>query len=178
MDVRGTAGALTRTSHPDPTHLQQIYALGALALALLLHLNVLRTERGSRESLATEEITALGADILQTTFDQLAGVPFDANDADALGALTLASQFGGASWATAADLDDFHGANTTVHVPGPTGTGTLAYRLSARVEYVSKAGNAWAPSSARTWFKRVTVTLDGPLETRATVERVFTSLRV
>lgn len=157
--------------------MQQIAALGALALASLLHLNVVRVDHAEQASARNQEVEALGADVVQSTFERLATLPFDAAaDPKSVGDLTSRNGFGGAPWDEATDLDDIHGATTVVSVPGPDGVGALGFSLSARVAYVQKSGTSWvdAPGNVRTFYKRVTITTVGLLGVQSTVERVFT----
>lgn len=154
--------------------MQQILALGALALAILLHFNAMNRGVRTEQTLLREEVEALGADLLQGTFDRLAVLPFDANaDAKTTGHLTHEYAFGGAEWDAPSDIDDIDGASTEVRVQGPEGT--LDFALTAEVTYARKSGGAWveSPGHERTWAKRVTVRARGPLGFEAAVERVF-----
>jgi len=154
--------------------MERLLAVGSLMLVLLLNFNALRADTGVGQSLIGEEVESLGGDLLQSTFDELAALPFDRVSAPTTpNDLTPKAQFGGATWELAADLDDLDGATVTRKMQGAGGPGTLDFNLAATVSYVQKSGTTWADSSARTYFKRVTVTATGPEGFHATVESVF-----
>lgn len=161
---------------PCPPPVQRLLAIGALVLAMLLQYNVLRADTGVGQSLIGEEVSSLGADLLQSTFDEMAALPFDeVPDPASPDDLTRMADFGGASWDAAADLDDLDGATTTRRMRGASGEGTLDFELAAEVDYVRKAGDVWQPlpSGQRSFFKRVTLTASGPSGFAATIESVF-----
>src|SRR5690606_37634311 len=113
----------------------------------------------STRNLLQSEVEVIMAGVAESTFDQLAEVPFDANAAatDAA-ALTAPAAFGNRTWATAADLDDYHNATTTVS--RPVGGSAVAVTVTARVEYAAKQGATYvATPSTRQLFKRVTLHL-------------------
>ncbi len=148
-------------------------------LVLLLNFNALRADVGIGQGLIGEEVSSLGGDLLQSTFDQISALPFDRvatptspND------LTPKAQFGGTTWALAADLDDLDRATATRQLQGAGGAGTLDFVLTAAVDYVRKSGAQWVVSSSRTYFKRVTVTATGPEGFQGTVESVFAATGV
>ena len=156
--------------------MQRLLALGALIIATIVHVNTVRADSGVGLSLIDEEVESLGADLVQSTFDRLSALPFDAvSGAADPDALTPAARFGGAAWIDAAtDLDDLDGATATVQVLGPDGVGTVDFVLRIDVDYVRKVGTGWQDTGgSRTWFKRATLTATGPEEFAATLDSVY-----
>lgn len=156
--------------------MERILALAALALASFLNFNTHRADIGVGQDLMAEEIESLGGDLIQSTFEQIAALPFDAvAQPDSPSDLTEPAQFGGtASWDAAADLDDLEGATVTRRLQGADGGG-LDYTLAAEVVYVAKSGGTWREVPQRTYFKMLTLTATGPGSFAATLTSVYTA---
>lgn len=152
---------------------QTLLSLFALVLASLFAFGTQQRAASGSRDLMRSEVELVIAGVAESTFDQLADLPFDANAAATEAAqLTAPGAFGGRTWAMAADLDDVHNATTTVQQPA--GSGTVPVAVTARVEYVTKQGTAYvATPSTRQLFKRVTLELSGPLGATATLRRVY-----
>lgn len=60
---------------------------------------------------------------------------------------------------------------TTVVVP--ITQDTLAFDLFTRVGFVEKQGNTFVPASVETDYQEVSVTMDGALETSATMSQIY-----
>ena len=58
--------------------MERILALAALALASFLNFNTHRADIEVGQDLMAEEIESLGGDLIQSTFEQIAALPFDA----------------------------------------------------------------------------------------------------
>ena len=133
-------------------------------LVSLLSYNTQLADHDVGQSLITEEVESIAADLVQSTFDEFAELDFDAT-ADPVDEndLTPEAQFGGvAAWDDASDLDDLDGMTVTRHVVGAEG-GTFDFVLGATVEYVEKDGDAWDDTGgSRSLFKQVTLTLWQP----------------
>ena len=156
--------------------MERILALAALALASLLNFNTHRADIEVGQDLMAEEIESLGGDLIQSTFEQIAALPFDAvAQPTSANDLTGPTQFGGAaSWDAATDLDDLDGATVMRRLQGASGGG-LDYTLAAEVAYVEKSGGTWREVPRRTYFKRLTLTTTGPDSFAATLTSVYTA---
>ena len=155
--------------------MERLLALCAFSVASTLALNTTRAGHRTTAGVQQTEIESVGADVVQSTMDWAAALPFDGVATAVTAAeLTLPAGFGsGASWQAVADLDDCHNKTTVVAVAGPSGT--LAYTLSARVEYVAKVGTQWQVSALRTTAKQLTLQMSGPRYPRpVVVSRVYT----
>lgn len=152
---------------------QTLLSIFALALASLFAFNAQQRGASTTRNLLQSEVEVIMTGVAESTFDQLADVPFDANGAATqAAALSAPASFGNRTWATAVDLDDYHNATTTVS--RPVGGAAVDIRVTARVEYVVKLGTAYvATPTTRQLFKRVTLDLTGPLGATATLERLY-----
>lgn len=162
----------TRDASHTPVQ-QTLLSLFALVLASTLSFGAQQRAASGSRDLIRSEVELLIAGVAESTFDQLAELPFDAN-----GAATEASQlaapgaFGGRAWSVAADLDDVHTASTTV--VRTVGSGTVTVGVTARVEYVVKQGTGFAATpTTRQLYKRVTLDLSGPAGASASLSRVY-----
>lgn len=134
-----------------------------------------RSDSRNGTALAKEEVEAQLGDLVLGRFERLAALPFDAVSTPAeVRDLTSTRDFGGRTWNTAVDVDDLDGDTTIVAIQGAEG-GSLVFEVATEVEYVRKSGSAWtaAGPGQRTWFKRATLAITGPLGVEARVERVF-----
>lgn len=152
---------------------QTLLSLLALVLASLFAYNTQQRSAASARELQRSEIEVIAAGVAESIFNQLADAPFDGNaEATRAADLTAPGSFGGRTWANAADLDDYDGTTTTVS--RAVGASTIDVTVAIEVDYVVKQGTAYvATPSTRQFFKRVTLTLIGPLGVTATLERIY-----
>jgi hypothetical protein len=152
---------------------QTMLALFSLVLVTLFSINQARLTTSAQMSMMRNEVGVVGTGVAAQVFDLMASKPFDAKDnVESPADLTPAASFGGSeSWDLAADLDDYHGKSRSFSVP--TGLGTLTVNAAVAVEYVQKSGQAYAPSTTQTYFKRVTLTLTGPVGYQGSIERIY-----
>lgn len=151
---------------------QTILALCALVVAMTFSFNARALMHRGEQALQRTEVESVLATTADELFDTLAEKPFDANTAaTTVTDLTLPNQFGGRTWQTAADLDDFDGASVTLQ--RTVGDTTMPVTVTAQVRYVQKSGAAFVDASNRQFYKRVRLTLTGPLDASATLERVY-----
>ena len=152
---------------------QTLLSLLALVLTSLFAFNTQQRSAASSRELQRSEIEVVMAGVAEGTFDQLADMPFDANAAATQASdLTAPGSFGGRTWALATDLDDVDDA--TMQVARTVGSSTLTVSVTAQVDYVVKQGTVYVNSpSTRQLFKRVTLTLTGPLGATAVLQRVY-----
>lgn len=152
---------------------QTLLALLALVLASLFAFNTQQRSAASARALQRSEVEVIMAGVAEGTFDVLADVPFDGvTTATQASDLTAPGSFGGRTWATAVDLDDYDGTSTTV--TRTVGASSISVTMAIEVDYVVKSGTVFVVSpSTRQLFKRVTLTFTGPLGTTATLERIY-----
>ena len=154
--------------------MERLLAVVALLAVSLLSFNTQRADHEVGQSLIYEEVESIGADLVESTFEEISALEFDADpDPGALTDLTNEAQFGGkAAWDDATDLDDLDGMTVTREVAGAEG-GVFRFHLAAEVSYVEKDGGRWEEVNMRTWFKQVTLTATDSLEFDATLQGVY-----
>ncbi len=119
------------------------------------------------------DIDLLGAGVAVEQLDFISVQPFDANIpvADST-AFTPYSDFGlgSTSYLTSTDIDDFDGKTLVVFIP--TLIDTFSFDVSAEVRYVQKSGSGFIQSTIQTYFKEVSIKVDGELNSEVTMSRI------
>lgn len=154
--------------------MQTLYAILGVFLVSIFALNHRSARTHAERAMMRSEIEFRATALARDVFDELAELPYDANTSTSLlSSLTSASAFGSGSdsFEGASDLDDVHGKTLTRLLS--TDSDTLAFALDAVVEYVTKQGDLYVGSGSQTYYKKVTLTVRGPLESRFSLERVF-----
>jgi hypothetical protein len=156
--------------HPMP---QTALALFALVIVATFALNQRELTTQAQLNMMRNEIAVISTGVANEIFDDLGALPFDAQpQAASPSDLTPPDRFGAAEdWESVAILDQVHGHTTVARVA--TEHGTLELDVRAQVRYVQKLGEEFVESEMPTYLKEVTLTIDGPLGTRAEVGRVY-----
>ena len=138
---------------------QTLFAILALALAVMLALTVARSRVDANQTVEGQEATVYATDAGLELLDYIRSRPFDAATAGAgpdapladRAALTPMPFASGGTYAAAADVDDFHGM-----LPHGVGIGGLQFQTSAAVRYMNESQLTTA-SPTQTYAKEVTV---------------------
>lgn len=138
---------------------QTLFAVLALAMAILLSLSVARSRISSEQTSTSQQATVYGTDAGLELLDDIRSRPFDAATAGAAPgdplvprtSLTPEPFATGTAYGSAADIDDFHGMP-----PHPMTVGGLGVQTTAEVRYVQEDTLTTA-SATPTYAKEVTV---------------------
>lgn len=140
---------------------QTLFALLSILMATNFSLVQSRSIISNEMRTLRNDVDLAAAEMASELFDLASTRPFDANGA-----------FGeGATFADAEDVDDFHGKTQQIQVPMQHDT--LRFDVTATVQYVEKQGGTFTASAAATDFKEIQLTLTGPMDTQATLSRVY-----
>lgn len=140
---------------------QTLFALLSILMATNFSLVQSRSILGNEMRNLRNDVDLVAAEVAGELFDLASTRPFDANGA-----------FGvGATFADTEDIDDFHGKQQTIQVPMQYDT--LNVEVTATVQYVEKQGGTFVASGSPTDFKEIQLLLTGPLDTHATLSRVY-----
>ena len=154
--------------------MQTIYSVLGVFLVSVFALNHKSARIAADRMMMKSEIEMRASGLAREIFDDLAELPFDANSSVSTPIeLTSKNSFGdgAGTYEEASDLDDVHGKSLERSLA--TDSDTLSFAIGASVEYVSKQSDRYVAGTSQTYYKRVTLTIQGPLDTSFTLERVF-----
>jgi hypothetical protein len=72
------------------------------------------------------------------------------------------------------DLDDLN--NRSQLIPVPTENGDIVFDVAATVRYVQKSGSQFVAAGGATPYKELELRIQGPLNSRATLRRVYSDI--
>ncbi len=153
---------------------QTLYAFLSIMIVTMFSLTQRSAILHAQLSAMRSDVDLIGVGVAVEQLDFIATRPFDANDpVSDPSELTSDSDFGlgSTSFMTSTDIDDFHGKTLDVNIP--TMISTLTFDVSVQVAYVAKSGGYYVASGTQTYFKEVTVTVGGEVNSQVQMSRIL-----
>jgi hypothetical protein len=153
--------------------IQTIYAVLAIMIASLFIYNQQANLLSAKSDMIESEVDLLAATVAADLIERMDSLPFDsAGTVSDPNELTPAAGFGGAVHVDSASfLSELH--NLTQTVWKPAGKDSVAFDATFTVQYLEKQGSTFVPAATQTYYKKVLIAVEGPLDQTFVLESLF-----
>ena len=154
---------------------QTLYAFLTVVLITTFSLTQRTALVKSRIQAIQNDLDLIGSGIAAEQLDYITSLPFDSQGTvSSASDLTPSSDFGlgSATYMASTDVDDFH--HKTLNVKVPAFSDTLQFDVSVYVRYVEQSGSSYISSSSPTYYKEVSLSVDGEGISTVSLSRITT----